>query len=281
MNRRTFLRAVFNITAFTSLTGTSGVAYVTMGEPYWLEITQRDILIKNLPAAAEGLRIAHLSDLHHSEDVSKEYLLQAMQATMAQQPDLIVLTGDYVTHGRHYISGVAQAMGTLSAPLGVYASIGNHDHWSGGLGQLIHAFESVGVRVLRNANQRLNIEGELWLAGIDDVMEHADDLPKALSGIPDSATTILLAHEPDFADVAAQAGIALQLSGHSHGGQVNIPFIGSPVLPSYARRYPSGLYRVPGSASQVFTSRGIGMVHPAVRFNCRPEVAVLRLGRET
>lgn len=277
MSRRSFVRGLLNIAAFGTLTGTSGAAYVALGEPYWLEITQHDIILPGLPSAAEGLRIAHLSDLHLSEVVSEDYIMQAMQATMRQQPDLIIMTGDYVTHGSSYIPAVARAVGTLTAPLGVYASLGNHDHWSGGLEQLIDNFEAVGVTVLRNSNVRLNMEGELWLAGIDDVMERADDLERAMHAIPSTATTILLAHEPDFADQAAQAGVALQFSGHSHGGQVNIPLIGTPILPSYAQRYPSGLYHVPGSNTQVFTSRGIGMVQPAVRFNCRPEVAILRL----
>lgn len=277
MSRRSFLRGLLNITAFGTLSGSSGMAYAALGEPYWLEISQHTITIPGLPAAAEGLRIAHLSDLHLSEVVSEDYIMQAMQATMQQQPDLILLTGDYVTHGRRYIPGIARTVGTLTAPLGVYASIGNHDHWSGGLDELIHRFEAEGIAVLRNSNTQLNVAGELWLAGIDDVLEQADDLEQAMHGIPSTATTILLAHEPDFADQAAQAGVALQLSGHSHGGQVNIPLIGTPILPSYSRRYPSGLYRVPGSTTQVFTSRGIGLVRPAVRFNCRPEVAILRL----
>jgi predicted MPP superfamily phosphohydrolase len=119
--------------------------------------------------------------------------------------------------------------------------------------------------------------GDLWLVGVDDPWATGDNLDRALQGIPDGVMRVLLAHEPDYADRASERQIPLQLSGHSHGGQVRLPFLGAPILPYMGTRYPIGLQRVPGTLTQVYTNRGIGMVQPAVRFNCRPEVTILRL----
>jgi len=111
---------------------------------------------------------------------------------------------------------------------------------------------------------------------VDDVWERHADLEKALKGVPTGATVVLLAHEPDYADeVAADGRVSLQLSGHSHGGQVRLPFIGPPFLPYLGRKYPAGLYRV--GEMWLYVNRGVGLVRPAVRFNCRPEVTLLRL----
>jgi hypothetical protein len=128
-------------------------------------------------------------------------------------------------------------------------------------------------------NEGLEVARGLWLAAVDDVWEGQADLDAALAGAPPGATAVLLAHEPDFADtVAADGRAALQLSGHSHGGQVRLPLLGPPVLPYLARRYPAGLYRA--GRMQLYVTRGVGVIAPPVRFNCRPEVTVITLERE-
>jgi predicted MPP superfamily phosphohydrolase len=174
-------------------------------------------------------------------------------------------------------------LSALRAPLGVFAIPGNHDYWTH-IGTVLNELRSAGLTVLRNSSYRLEPRGApLWLVGIDDVWERHDDLAAGLAGVPTDEPVLLLVHEPDFADMAARVPhrIFLQLSGHSHGGQVRLPLLGSPILPWLGRRYPAGLQEVPESALQVYTSRGIGVIEPPVRVNCRPEVAVLTLVRGT
>jgi predicted MPP superfamily phosphohydrolase len=256
----------------------SGAGYSLYAEPHWLSIDHVDVPIPSLPAALHGIRIAQLSDLHASSAIGAQQISQAVAATLHEQPDLIVLTGDYVTSGLSHLPDLA-SLANLQAPLGVYAVLGNHDHWTGNPQQIAQTLINYGIQMLHNTHVQIRSGGaaDLWLAGVDDVWEQAADLSAALHGIPVGATTVLLAHEPDFADTAAQRGIHLQLSGHSHGGQVRLPLLGAPVLPWLGERYPIGLQRVAGTHTQVYTNRGIGMVTPAVRFNCRPEVTILRL----
>ena len=155
------------------------------------------------------------------------------------------------------------------------AVLGNHDHWNGA--EIVAgALSERGIRVLRNQNYVIERESsKLWIAGIDDALEGRADLPRTLAGVPAQEATILLAHEPDFADYAAGFPVDLQLSGHSHGGQVRIPGIGPIVLPAMARKYHTGLNRV--GRMQVYTSCGIGVINPPVRLNCPPEVTLITL----
>ena len=153
------------------------------------------------------------------------------------------------------------------------ACLGNHEHWTDA-DAVAGALADAGITVLRNAAQEIR-EG-LWVAAVDDVWEQHADLEKALDKVPTGATIVLLAHEPDYADeVAADGRVSLQLSGHSHGGQVRLPFVGPPALPYLGRKYPAGLYRVGGT--WLYVNRGVGALGPPVRFNCRPEVTLLTL----
>jgi predicted MPP superfamily phosphohydrolase len=140
------------------------------------------------------------------------------------------------------------------------------------------AIQSAGHMLLRNSHTPISFDEEtLWLAGLDDIWEQQQDLDAALAGIPDSAPIVLLVHEPDYADtVAADGRVALQLSGHSHGGQVRLPALGSPVAPHLGNKYISGLYWV-GNRMWVYTNRGLGTIPPTVRFNCRPEITLITL----
>jgi len=155
----------------------------------------------------------------------------------------------------------------------VLACLGNHDHWTDA-DAVAGALSDAGLTMLRNAARE--VADGLWVAAVDDVWEQQADLGKALEGAPAGAIIVLLAHEPDYADeVAADGRVSLQLSGHSHGGQVRLPFIGAPFLPYLGRKYPAGLYRVGGM--WLYVNRGVGLISPAVRFNCRPEVTLLTL----
>jgi hypothetical protein len=211
----------------------------------------------------------HLGYLHTSNNTR-----QAVQQVMNEQPDLIVLTGDFVSFHRA-IAHLPDLFRPLHAPLGVYAITGNHDHWEG-VDDIIDALEPLHITFLINENVCLNWRGgNFWLAGIDDLWYGAPDLHTTLAGIPEEAFTVMLAHEPDVADVIAQHGVQVQLSGHTHGGHLVLPVLGTPCLPHHGVRYVSGLVQV--GAMQVYVSRGLGGF--PLRFNCRPEATIITLRR--
>jgi uncharacterized protein len=245
-------------------------------EPHRLVVEWLELAFPDLPRGLEGLRIAQLSDFHRSPVVRQWEIERAVARANALAPDLIVLTGDYVTFGRHYAAPCAAALSALRAPLGRYAILGNHDYWSPDA--VAAALREAGLTVLRNQAQPVRQGGgELWLIGLDDAWARKHDIPAALECVPAPAFKVALMHEPDVADEIARYPIQLQLSGHSHGGQICLPGIGPLHLPKLGRRYPMGLYRI--GELQLYTNRGVGRVSPAVRINCPPEITLITLRR--
>ena len=235
----------------------------------------------NLPADLHGLRIAQISDIHAAPWVPVSLLRRGAALALAERPDLIALTGDFITlHRRpeYFAQQAAEALARLRAPLGVYASLGNHDHW-GGVQPVVQALERVGIPMLVNASTHLRIgQADLVVAGLDSAREGNPDLRAALDGTPRQAFRVLLAHEPDVADLAAGFGVHLQLSGHSHGGQIEIPGVKPFWLPRLGKKYPRGLYRV--HHMWLYTNRGLGGSFPPLRHNCPPEVTLITLERD-
>lgn len=251
-------------------------SYCRYGRPGWLTLEQIPVALPQRPPQLPTLTIGQLSDLHVGAAIAPYLVEEAVALLNAQWPDLVVITGDFVTAGPLYLKPAARSLAALTAPLGVYAVLGNHDYWCGAR-HLRQLLEARGIRVLVNEAERIaHASGDFWLIGLDDVLCGKPDLDKALAGVPENSLRILLAHEPDVADTAARYGIALQLSGHSHGGQIRHP--GGPlVLPKLGRRYPRGLQQVPGSETFVYTNRGIGTAGPPLRLNSPPQVTVLKL----
>jgi uncharacterized protein len=255
-------------------------------EPKHLVARPVHIRLKRLPEAFEGFRIAQISDIHYGPYMDAAQLERAVRAAQSFQPDLVVLTGDFVSHpfgqrngpaGARFVEPCANVLAQWKGVRQV-AILGNHDHWNGA-GIVEAGLKERGIPVLRNS--AIPIErnsARLWIAGIDDALVRAADLPLTLRNVPTSEATVLLAHEPDFADYAARFPVDLQLSGHSHGGQVRLPGVGALVLPGMARKYPMGLNRV--GTMQVYTNVGLGVVNPPVRFLCPPEVTFLTLHAE-
>jgi uncharacterized protein len=231
----------------------------------------------DLPAGLDGLRLVQISDLHRSHAVEEGEIERAVRLANALAPELVVLTGDYVTQTIYSMEACARSLSVLRAPLGRYAILGNHDYWAGAdkvAAELRHA----GLTVLRNQAEPVGRGGsDLWLVGLDDAFVGKHDVAVALEGVSPSAFKVALMHEPDLADEIARYPVQLQLSGHSHGGQVCLPGLGPLILPRLARKYPSGLYQVGGL--QLYTSRGVGRVPPAVRFHCPPEITLITLRR--
>lgn len=281
MTRRRFLRWTLGTGLGLAAAGAAGVGYAYAVEPGWLAIERVTVRIPDLPPGVDGLSIAHLSDLHWGPYTGQPEVRSAVTAANNLAPDLVVLTGDYVLHSAGYAQPCARELSALRAPLGVVAIPGNHDYWTD-IDVVAAELRAAGLPLLRNAATRLPVGcTPLWVAGVDDVMERHHDPAAALADVPPGEPVLLLVHEPDLADDVARLPhrILLQLSGHSHGGQVNLPLLGRPILPWLGEKYPAGLQTVAGSPLQVYTSRGIGVIAPPVRLNCRPEVALLTLSR--
>ncbi|NDD30459.1 MAG: metallophosphoesterase [Proteobacteria bacterium] len=252
------------------------LAWGVMVERRWPQLTRHDVPVAGLPAALDGLRVVHLSDLHWDDHTSPARMHAIFNQVNALRPDLVVLTGDLITHYRRHIAPCAAAIGRLRGRLGVHAVLGNHDHWASGR-QMADALRSVGVNVMMN--EHVLVEDGLWLVGVDDPHLRRADLDRALFGIPESdgLPRLLLAHSPDIME-DAEGRVDLVLTGHTHGGQVRFPVVG-PLL--HATRHAVGREHVVGFRRRghtlCFTNRGLGTVLIPIRFNCRPEVALITL----
>lgn len=240
-----------------------------------VEITRLPVEIRNLPPAFVGIRIAHLSDVHHSSFTSAERIAEVVDAVNALGADLVVLTGDYVSYSPYYIAGAAEALGRLRAPLGVFAVLGNHDFWNNA-DEVTRALEREGIAVLRNAHTRFEHRGDaIDVVGIDDLTVRADDLERALRGSDSRRVRLLLSHNPGIIRRAALRAVDLVLSGHTHGGQVHVPIIGAPSVYGYPKQYVSGLASL--GETQIYVNRGIGTVIVPVRVRSLPEITLLTL----
>ncbi|MFQ5611736.1 MAG: metallophosphoesterase [Anaerolineae bacterium] len=276
LSRRKFLKAFGQVALGYGLAAVGGYEYSARIETTWLQVERVTVPLKGLRSGLEGFKIVHLSDIHLHPFIQIDLVREAVDIANGLQPDLVVLTGDYVLERAGSIFELAPALARLNARYGVFAALGNHDLWTDA--SLVQAgLVEAGLPVLRNSGLALGVgQEQLYLAGLDDAWSGRPDLPAALAGLPPDAPAILLVHEPDFADEFSRDGrVALQLSGHSHGGQVRLPLIGAPVLPMYGRKYDMGLYRV--NNMWLYTNRGLGMVGPPLRFNCRPEITELTL----
>jgi uncharacterized protein len=273
MQRRTFLRLAF----YGSIA--AGGAYTGLVEHRIVRTNHYRIPVQNLPTAFEGFRIVHLTDIHYGLLVSENFVRHVVRRANEAGGDIIVCTGDYV-HKRNTdeeLNVVWPLLSELKAPLGVYAVLGNHDHWAS-TKRSIYWLEQTGFN-LRCICNRLEKGGEyLWLAGAGDYTEDHVCLDNIVGDIPEEDCRIVLSHNPDTADSHYTSRVDLMISGHTHGGQVVLPFIGAPVLPVVNKTYSSGLKQSPKGES-VFISRGLGWAIAPVRFNCLPEIAVLELVR--
>lgn len=245
---------------------------------------RREITLSRLPRSFDGFTIAHLSDFHYEHRFSVVPIRKAVEIVNGVRPELIVLTGDFITvpvfDRERFLRKSAQTAIPCAALLAEmhgpkYAIMGNHDA-SANPPLIVRSLEGQGVPVLRNRSVPIERgNGRIWLAGIDDLLRGQPRIDLTLAGIPPDEATILLAHEPDYADQAAFLPIDLQLSGHSHGGQIWVPGIGAPWLPAMSRRYPRGLYRIKDLT--LYTNMGIGTIRAPIRLNCPPEVTLITL----
>lgn len=276
MTRRDFLK-------FSSLAAAGGLITATTAalfndESNTLSIEHITIPIPNLQPALEGFKIVQMSDIHLYPFTKLELVQRAVQVSNSLKPDITVLTGDYVWRNLSAIDDLTPALAELDAKYGVFATMGNHDYWLN-VEVIKDSFKSVGLPVLENQGVTFNVGGApLHLAGLDDGWSGNPDLEAAMQGVPEGAPVVLLMHEPDLADIYSQdPRISLQLSGHTHGGQIRIPGIGALVHPHLGKKYDFGLYNVNGM--WLYTNRGIGCISEPIRLNCPPEISEFTLAR--
>ncbi len=283
--------------AVLTLGGCGSLGRATLVDPWWLEIRPYDIEIADLPPQLDGLRIAHISDTHLGPRIPAAFLRDAIARAVALKPDLALLTGDYINSGRRFIRPAAAVFEPLVSACPAVAVLGNHD-WYGDAPAMRSALQSSGVTVIDNDRVFLDAASRavvphhharhaLCLAGVGDLVEDTIDLRRALRDVPPDMPRLLLAHNPDTAEHHDITGhraphaaprIDLMLSGHTHGGQVRLPIIGTPIIPSdYGQKYAGGLVR--GPACPVLVSRGIGMSLLPVRLGVPPEIPIITLHR--
>ncbi|MDP8973301.1 MAG: metallophosphoesterase [Actinomycetota bacterium] len=257
-----------------------GFVYVRKVEPEDVEVVSVSLVLPRLDAEFDGYRIAQISDIHADDWMTPGRVLGLANLVNAEAPDLVAITGDFATYSRfrsliRHASRLVAPLRRLHAPDGVVAVLGNHDHKTD-VRTVRRVLAASGVTELHNAVLTLRRGGAaLHFCGLDDVREGTPDLHRTWRELPEEGAAILLIHEPNFADESAATGrFDLQLSGHSHGGQVGLPLLRYPFLPKLSRKYPAGLYRV--VEMFLYTNRGLG-AHPRFRFNCRPEITVFTL----
>jgi predicted MPP superfamily phosphohydrolase len=243
---------------------------------YDLEVTRHEVEIANLPQSFDGYRIAFLTDTHVASFVRRELYRTAVAQAMRFDPDLILLGGDFVTFERH-IPLMAELLGDLRARDGVYAVLGNHDYWANA-DAVIATLTMRGVRFITNRSIALRRgDDTISLFGIDELYRGKPDINAAFALVAPDAVRIGLSHHPDIVDMLGGRRIDLLVCGHTHGGQIRVPFFGSIVVPSrHEARYASGFHRVEDVL--LYVSRGIGAI-PPLRILCKPEVATFTLRR--
>lgn len=239
-------------------------AYSFLLEPDWIEVTHHVI-----PAPIHSpIRIAHLTDLHTSGLNTRERKM--IRTIEVEQPDMIVITGD-ITANEGSLEMSRSVLAALKAPLGIFAVRGNWEIWRPAANER-QFYESVGIRYL--LNESVQVSDGLWIAGLDDYYAGSPDITKTFAPVPDLAFTMTLMHSPDYFDTLA-AKCDLVFAGHLHGGQIKLPLIGPLWLPARTRKYLNGWYEAEGC--RMYVSRGIGTSVMNVRFNCRPEIAIVSL----
>jgi predicted MPP superfamily phosphohydrolase len=261
------------------------VGYARHIEPTWLEVNRFTMPVRGLAAGFHGLKIAHLTDFHYGRHIPAGYIEKALERTQDEQPDVIALTGDFIDRGPKYIEKAARLFRHLKARLGVFAVLGNHDfsvHNARGVRRhpnldrsIADALGAEGVSVLRNQAVRIGrANAGLVIAGIDDLWSRECDPHTALCDQCPDTPRIVLAHNPQSVERFGYHRADLVLSGHTHGGQIDLPVLGRVLLGRKAKRWAAGLY--PHNGGHVYVNKGVGFGW-RFRFGVRPEVAIFTL----
>ncbi|NGP44419.1 metallophosphoesterase [Bacillaceae bacterium SIJ1] len=282
MTRRSFLKRLLGWFTGTIATIAGGYSYATYIEPHWLETKRLTLSFPTLPTAFHQLKVVVFSDTHigHHYDANQfEKLINAMNKEKA---DLIIFAGDLLDRPMSYQDPerLIAILTKLRARFGKFAVYGNHDHGDYGTDLYRTVIENAGFQLLRNEAATITSQSEtIVIAGLDDQMLGKPDVDATLSSVQQEQWSLLIAHEPDIADDIHETSVNLQISGHTHGGQVQLPFFGPLVLPPLGEKYIEGLYTFTDTDFQLYVNRGIGTTRLPYRFLARPELTVLTLER--
>jgi uncharacterized protein len=276
--RRSFVKRMLLLGAGIFFLPSSAYGYASIVEPRWLQVQKLSLSFPGLPSAFRGIRVLQFSDIHFGFHYGLPELRKLVERIMSFEPDLICFTGDLVDRGlREDAQVIADVLSTISAPLGCFAVLGNHDYYRNG-DEVGGILKKGGFRCLRNEAVAIVKGGQqIVVAGVEDMAKGRPSIRRAMQGTSDEQFIILLSHCPDYATAALGHAVDLQLSGHSHGGQVRIPGIGALVTPPFGRMYPDGLYQLGGGKMTLYTNRGIGVSQLPLRFMCRPELTIFTL----
>lgn len=277
MNRRTFIKKAGKIYVGIIATGILLGTYSFKVERFWYQIKEVRLKVKNLPTAFAGWKIVQFSDIHLGFHYGIEDFKPVIRMINKLNPDVIFFTGDLVQIGNTEPELSLPLLQELKASRGgKWAVIGNHDFYT--KDQITNVLKNAQFEVLNNSHGFIEYNQQrLYIAGIDDVMYGAPNIGQAVEGLGEDDCTLLLAHEPDIADESSKNPISAQFSGHSHGGQICLPFYGPIIKQTLAKKYMAGFYEVGQSKMPLYVNRGIGTTKLAVRFFCRPEITVFQL----
>lgn len=276
LSRRRFLKKLALGTGFLALLSTPFYSFYV--ERNWIQINEVTIPILPSNSSFSGLKMVHISDLHYGYYMNQKHLNEIVQKVNALQPDVVCFTGDFIDREVQLLEKAGSILSEIKASIGKFAVLGNHDY-ALDVARLEDFYSDAGFSLL--INQRITVEKnkeKLHFVGVDDALMGNPHLEEACAGIPSNEPIVLLAHEPVYADQAKSIeNIKLQLSGHTHGGQIRLPFYGHLVVPPLGEKYVQGLHQVENSDLWVYTSRGLGTTIFPIRFNCRPEITVIEL----
>lgn len=290
LSRRTFLKRTL---ALGALSAAGGAGYGWL-ESQQLTIEQVSISVNRLHPDLHGFKIVQLADFHLYPFTQRELVQQAVTLTNTLEPDIVCLVGDFVYHEAEAIFDLAPLLAQLNPKYGIYAVFGNHDLWTN-QDVIEHGMREAGLTIMKNEGALLTVgAAAIYIAGLEDGWrgqmispiswwktlpenwQGYPDLNLALDSLPDEVPCVLLMHEPDLADTYSLDGrVTLQLSGHTHGGQVRLPGVGAVILPDMGRKYDQGLYKI--NNMWLYTTRGVGTSALPVRLNCPPEITELTL----
>jgi uncharacterized protein len=274
-SRRVFLKSVAAL-GLGSVTGTCYGFY----EASTFQVVRRTLTIPHLPPSFRGLQVAFLSDLHHGPYVDIDYIVSIVRTTNLLLPDLILHGGDYSLRDAKFIRPCFEVLADLRAPLGSFGVLGNHDYWHG-LQATRDGMKFAKITELTNAGVWLTKGNDrIRLGGVDDFTDGKPNLAPVLSGVNEGDACLVVSHNPDFVETITDRRVGLVLSGHTHGGQVTVPGLSLPWIPSrHGMKYAHGL--VEGPTTRVYVSRGLGVSGVPVRFGCPPEISLITLAAES
>jgi uncharacterized protein len=277
-SRRLLIKKLMTLAAVSGATGGSALAGSGVAGRRNLKLERVEITLPNLPPGLDGFRIGQLSDLHLEPYTTEADIQRAIDMCNGLKPDLIALTGDFVTDTAEPAPVIAELLTQLQAPQGVFACLGNHDYWSGAA-HVVKNLQERKIPVLCEETRCIQTDrGALYLGATDSNYMREPDVRKTLAQFKEKQPLVLMMHEPDGADIVAAAGVqALQLSGHTHGGQLR--FLGKDPMnmrrARWGKKYLEGHYDL--GNIQLYVNRGIGCVGVPWRIGCPPEVTEITL----